>query len=49
MVKRKWSNGRKMIYKTLSRKLKIEQHELHNKNPPKKPKKQGMNSDYPEG
>jgi hypothetical protein len=32
MAKRKKTKGQTMIYKTLNRKLKIEKHELHNKN-----------------
>jgi hypothetical protein len=36
-----WSKGQTIIYKTLHRKLKIEQHEFH--------KNLGVNSDVPEG
>jgi len=41
MVKRKRTNGQAMIYKTLQRKQKNEQYELHYK--------PGLNSGAPEG
>ena len=59
MVKRKRTKGQTMIYKTLHRKLTIEQHETHKKHLyiTQKPKdrairdrpKQRMNSGAPEG